>query len=135
MLQVQGRSDLILRLEVIKKAIMVGPILLGIFYSIYAMVSASILTSFINFCLNSHYSGPYLGYSTKDQIKDFLPSFGIAVFMELILLAISLLPISYYVLFPLQLIIGAAIVLCLCEKLKLSEYIEIKGILLSKLRR
>lgn len=135
MLQVQGRSDLILRLEIIKKSIMVGPILLGIFYSIYAMVSASILTSFINFCLNSHYSGPYLGYSTKDQIKDIFPSFGIAVLMELILLGISLIPISCYILLPLQIIVAAVVVLTICEKLKLSEYIEIKGILLSKIRR
>lgn len=45
-LQVKGRSDLFLKLEIIKKIIAVGPIVVGIAYGIEYMLWGSVLTSF-----------------------------------------------------------------------------------------
>ena len=128
MLQVQGRSDLFLKLEIIKKCIAIGPLLLGIFIDIYLMVGCGILTSFICYYLNAYYSGPYLNYSVKEQIKDILPSFIIAVIMAIPVSLMSFLPINPFALFPLQVIAGAFITICLCEWKHLPEYIEIKEI-------
>lgn len=128
MLQVQGRTDLFLKLEIIKKIIMIGPLLLGIFFNIYLMVGCSFITSCINLAINSHYSGPYLNYSTKDQIKDVLPSLGVALAMALPVYAMSYLPLNHWILLPLQIIAGAIITISICEKKKLPEYLEIKGI-------
>lgn len=72
-LQVKGRSDLFLKLEIIKKTIAVFPILIGIFYGIEYMLWGSVLTSFIAYFLNSHYSADLIRYSTIEQIKDVLP--------------------------------------------------------------
>jgi len=62
-LQVKGRSDLFLKLEIIKKTIAVFPILIGIFYGIEYMLWGSVLTSFIAYFLNSYYSADLIRYS------------------------------------------------------------------------
>lgn len=128
MLQVQGRSDLFLKLEIIKKCISVGPILLGVFVDIYMMVVGSLVVSCISYYLNAYYSGPYLNYSIKDQIMDILPSFFVAVIMAVPVYIISYLPLPSYILFPIQIISGAIIVITICELKKLPEYIELKNI-------
>lgn len=84
MLQVQGRSDLFLKLEIIKKIVAVGPLLLGIFVGIYWMLIGSVMTGFFAYYLNARYSGPFLKYSITEQIKDILPSFGVALTMALV---------------------------------------------------
>lgn len=128
MLQVQGRSDLFLRLEIIKKIIAIGPLLLGIFVDIYWMLGSSVLTGLISYYLNAYYSGPFLNYSIKEQIKDILPSFGVAVTMAIPVFAMSFIPMTPFVLLPLQILVGAAITIAICEAMKLPEYLELKGI-------
>jgi len=135
MLQVQGRSDLFLKLEIIKKIIAVGPLLLGVFVSIYWMVGGSVITSFIAYYLNAYYSGPFLNYSIKDQVKDILPSFGVAVAMAIPVFLISFIPITPYILFPLQIIVGALLTILICERFKLPEYIELKGIVIPVIKK
>lgn len=128
MLQVQGRSDLFLKLEIIKKVIAVGPLLLGIFIDIYLMLAGSFVTSLINYYLNAYYSGPYLNYSIKEQVKDILPSFGLAVAMAAPVYAMSFIPLNPFILLPLQIVAGAIITISICEVTKLPEYLELKGI-------
>lgn len=128
MLQVQGRSDLFLKLEIIKKIIAIGPLLLGIFVNIYWMLGGSVLTGFIAYYLNAYYSGPFLNYSIKEQVKDILPSFGVAVAMDVPVFAMSFIPLNPYILLPLQIVAGAIIIVTICEVTRLPEYLELKGI-------
>ena len=128
MLQVQGRSDLFLRLEIIKKIIAIGPFFLGIFVNIYWMLGGSVVTGFICYYLNAYYSGPFLNYSIKEQIKDILPSFGVAISMAVPVFAMIFIPLNPYILLPLQIAAGAIITISICETTKLPEYLELKGI-------
>lgn len=134
MLQVQGRSDLFLKLEIIKKIIAVGPILLGIFLSIEWMLWGWAATGIIGFYLNSRYSGMLIGYSSGAQVKDILPSFGVASVMMAALYALSLTGMPPFALLAVQLLAGAGITIGLCELLKLDEYRELKNIVLGLLR-
>lgn len=130
MLQVQGRSDLFLRLEIIKKIIAIGPLLLGIFVNIYWMLGGSVVTGCIAYYLNAYYSGPFLKYSIKEQIMDILPGFGVAVAMAVPVFAMSFIPFNPSILLPLQIAAGAIITISICEVTKLPEYIELKGIVI-----
>ena len=130
-LQVQGRSDLFLKLEIIKKFIAIGPLLLGIFVGIYWMLAGSLFISLISYYLNAYYSGDFLNYSIKEQVKDILPSFGVAVAMAIPVFAMSFIPMNPFMLLPLQIVVGAFITITICEATKLPEYIEIKGIAMS----
>ncbi len=128
MLQVQGRSDLFLKLEIIKKAIAVIPLVFGIFVGIYWMLWGSVITGFIAYYLNAYYSGKFLDYSIWEQIKDIFPSFVVAAVMALIVWCLTFINLSSIVLLMIQLIVGGIIVIILCEITKLDSYIEVKDI-------
>lgn len=128
MLQVQGRSDLFLKLEIIKKCVAVIPLLLGIFINIYWMLWGSVVTGIFAYFLNSYYSGPFLNYSIKEQVKDILPSFGVALTMAIPVFAMSFIPLNPFILLPLQIVVGAVITIGICEATKFPEYMELKGI-------
>ena len=127
-LQVKGRSDLFLKLEIIKKIIGVIPILLGIFVGIYSMLITSVFAGMISYYLNAYYTSPLLDYGIKEQVKDILPSLGVSVAMAVPVFAMSFIPLNPFILLPLQIVAGAIITISICEVTKLPEYLEIKGI-------
>lgn len=135
MLQVQGRSDLFLKLEIVKKIIAVGPLLLGIFIGIDWMLWGSLATSIIAYFLNARYSGTLIGYPIRAQIKDILPSFGVAAAMAACVWPLVLLNLRPIWMLLVQLCAGAAVTIGLCEALRLPEYAEIKDTALGFLRR
>lgn len=126
MLQVQGRSDLFLGLEIIKKIIALGPLMIGAFVGILPMLYTNIITSVIAYFLNSHYSGKLLGYSSWMQIRDIAPLYGIAILLALSVYFLKFLPVTYWIVLPLQLILGTIVFFVLCTVTKQEEYLEIK---------
>lgn len=131
MLQVQGRSDLFLKLEVLKKLIGIIPILLGILIDIKVMLWASVLVGIFDYFLNSYYSGKFIGYSTWAQIKDILPSFCIAAFMAIVVYLVKIVELRPIWTLISQLSVGLFIVIVISELVRLPEYLEIKNIILS----
>lgn len=126
MLQVQGRSDLFLILEIIKKIIGLGPLFVGAFVGIMPMLYTSLLTTIIAYFLNSYYSGKLLGYSSWMQIKDVAPSYCIAMVVAMAVYFLKNLSITYWIVLPLQIIIGIAVILIICKITKNEEYKEIR---------
>jgi O-antigen/teichoic acid export membrane protein len=135
MLQVQGRSDIFLYLEIVKKIIAIGPLCIGIFYDIYWMLIGSIITGFICFFLNSYYTGKKLRYSSWKQLKDVAPSYGVALVIAITVYFLKYLPFNHWVILPMQIIIGVIVFFIVCETTKLSEYLEIKNIALSTINK
>ena len=135
MLQVQGRSDLFLLLEIIKKMVSLGPLFIGAFVGIIPMLYTIILTSIIAYFLNSYYSGKLLGYSSWMQIKDIAPSYGIAIVVALSVFFMKYLPISFWYILPIQIIIGTVVFFIICHVTKIKEYTDIKNIVLPKLKK
>ena len=121
MLEVQGRSDLFLGLEIIKKIIAVGPLFIGAFIGIMPMLYTNLITTVIAFFLNSHYSGKMVGYSSWMQIKDVAPSYGIATAVALSVFFLKFLPITNWVILPLQGIIGLTTFLMVCRLFHIEE--------------
>lgn len=128
MLQVQGRSDIFLYLEIAKKVIAVGPICLGIFVNVYWMLIGTIITGIIAFFLNSYYTGKQLGYTSWAQIRDIAPSYLVSFIIALSVYFLKYLPISNWIILPLQIIVGIVVFFVVCQLLKLEEYKEVKGI-------
>ena len=122
-------------MEILKKIVGVIPLCLGIFVNIYYMLIGSVFVGFFSYFLNARYSGPFLNYSIKEQVKDIMPGFSIALLVALPVYAISYLPLNPFILLPMQLLVGLLIVLILCEKAGLEEYKEIKSIVLGLLKK
>jgi len=135
MLNVQGRSDLFLKLEIIKKIIAVPVIMAGIFWGIKAMIGGMIILSFIAYYLNSYYSGRLIDYPMKEQILDILPSFLIAVLMGLIVYFTGIILQTGNILkLLIQLATGSLIVFVICEIIKFGDYLYIKEIVIDKIK-
>lgn len=135
MLQVKGRSDLFLGLEIIKKIIALGPLFIGAFIGILPMLYTSIIGVIISFFLNSHYSGRMIGYSSWMQIKDVAPSYGIATTISLSVYFLKFLPITYWVVLPFQLLLGVVVFFLINHITKREEYMEIMKILTPYLQK
>ena len=134
-LQVKGRSDLFLKLEIIKKIIAVGPLVLGVLFSIEYMLWGSVCTSFIAYFLNSYYSANLINYPTKEQIKDILPTFLVSFVTATAMWSLTLLHLSNCLLLPLQCLLGIILAVLIYERLQLPEYTEVKRLTLMLLRR
>ena len=135
MLQIQGRSDIFLVLEIIKKIIAVGPICLGIFVNIRWMLIGSIVAGIASFFLNSYYSGRELGYSSWRQLRDVAPSYVVAVIVAFSVYFLKYLPLSEYIILPLQVVTGAVVFFSVCKASKVEEYAELRGIAVPYLNR
>ena len=128
MLQVQGRTDIYLYVEIAKKILAVIPVCLGIFVNIYWMLIGTVFTGIIAFFLNSYYTGKKLGYTSWMQLKDVAPSYCIATIIALSVYFFKYLAISYWIVLPLQIIVGVVVFFVTCEITKLEEYVDLKEI-------
>lgn len=133
LLNVKGRSDLFLKLEIIKKILVIPVILIGIFLGIMPMLIGMIIHSFICYFLNSQYAGLLINYSVKEQLNDITAGFLIAISVGIIIfiptLFINILPI---VMLSAQLSLGIILVLSISEFLKIEPYLDIKAIIIEK---
>jgi O-antigen/teichoic acid export membrane protein len=131
MLQVKGRSDLFLRLEIIKKILAVPIIIIGVLLGIKAMILGMILLNIIAFYINSYWSGSLIGYSTLEQVKDIIPSFCIALFVgSFVFLIGHLIVLSNLLILLVQLSLGTFLIIVIVEIFRMESYIYMKDILL-----
>lgn len=135
MLQIQGRSDIFLYLEITKKIIGLIPLAMGIFINIYWMLIGSVIVGFISFFLNSYYTGKKLAYSSWAQLKDVSASYVVALAIAISVYFLKYLPLSYWVILPVQIDIGIIVGVIICENLQITEYIEIKNIIFSAVKK
>ena len=136
MLQVQGRSDLFLKLEIVKKAIAIGPLCLGIFVGIDWMLWGWVGTGIISYWLNARYSGRLIGYSIWHQIKDILPSFMTAALMFAIVYSMTfIVSLKPAWMMAVQISTGVILVVAISELFRLPEYLEIKGLALNIVKK
>ena len=79
-LQVYGRSDLFLKLEIIKKCITIISVITAFQYGVLGLVWSSVFTSFAALGVNMFYSSKLINYPIYKQIKDLNVTFLIAFF-------------------------------------------------------
>lgn len=83
-LQVKGRSDYFLKLEIIKKIQGVIVLCVTVPMGIVAMCYGSLISSIISLVWNTHYTKKLIGYGFFAQMKDLLPIIVHALVMGLI---------------------------------------------------
>lgn len=76
-----GRSDIFLKLEIIKK--IVGLVVLGVtlFYGVYAIAFGMLITGIISSFINAYPNLKLLNYGYKEQWKDIMPSLLLSLVM------------------------------------------------------
>ena len=74
LLQVKGRSDLFLRLEIIKKVIITVAIILSVPFGIIGICIGSVCTSIICLAINTFYTGKLIHVGFVRQMRDMAPT-------------------------------------------------------------
>lgn len=93
LLQVQGRSDLFLKLEIIKKLLGVSILCITVPMGLIAMCLGSIVGSFLSLVVNTHFTGKLIQVGFVQQMRDLLPTLlysltmGVLVFLIVNLLS------------------------------------------------
>ena len=72
-LQIKGRTDLLLKLEVIKKILFSIVLIFSVQFGIYGMLYGSICFSLLAFYVNTYYTGKFINYKSFEQIQDIVP--------------------------------------------------------------
>ncbi len=106
-----GRSDLILKMEIIKKTCyFIVIVLFLIFTDAPEMLAvACLVNTLIATIVNTFPNRKIIGYSYRLQILDLLPNLITSIIMGLCILMVGLLPINKLVLLILQIILGCAV--------------------------
>ena len=105
LLYVKGRSDLALRLEIIKKIIAITILLASIPLGIIGMCLGRVLYSLIATYANTYYTNSLIGLSFRTQLKDIIPYLILSLAMGGVVYATTYLGLSNII----QLIIGITI--------------------------
>lgn len=101
-----GRSDLYLKLEIIKKAVGVTALLISMQISVYAIAFSGVITTMISAFINAFPNKKLLGYGYFEQIKDMLPAIFYSVVMAGAVLLAGLIPIGTFPVMCIQILVG-----------------------------
>jgi O-antigen/teichoic acid export membrane protein len=70
LLNVKGRSDLVLKVGLVKKAVNLTLLFLAVPYGVFGIVVSQVIGTFLALIPNTYFSARLVGYSPLDQIKD-----------------------------------------------------------------
>ncbi len=121
-IKAMGRSDLFLKLEIIKKIVGIIAILITMNISVWAMCLSLLVTSVLCQVINAWPNNKLLNYNFFEQLKDILPSIGMAMIMFISVIAINLINIPILISVVLQILIGGIIYILLAKLLKIEAY-------------
>ena len=126
LLKALGRSDLFLRLEVIKKVLIVANIAATSRWGITVMIFGMIVTSLISYYLNAYYTAVLIGYSMWEQLRDMCPYLIMSIMMGMAVYAVGLLPFpNDWPMLLAQIALGIIVYIALCRTFRLKTFIEI----------
>ncbi|MCL1671853.1 lipopolysaccharide biosynthesis protein [Elizabethkingia ursingii] len=84
-LQVKGKSNLFLYLEIAKKILTIIILLISFYFGFYGLLWGQVIFSVLCLFINTHYAGKFLNYNAFQQFKDIIPLFFISFCMGLII--------------------------------------------------
>lgn len=124
-LQVKGRSDLFLLIEIIKKTVFTILILLSLYFKlgILGLIGATVVNSHLSFFINTYFSAKEIAYSTTSQMKDLFPTYVISLIMggAVYLLGNLLSVDNLFLLLVCQITSGLFIYIVLCKLVRIQE--------------
>jgi O-antigen/teichoic acid export membrane protein len=136
-LNVFGRSDLFLKLEIVKKMMLVVVVAICFSFGIMGLVWASAINSVLALIINTHYGGKFLNYPTKNQLLDLLPTIIIVFLSILIVYGFEQIYCSKNIFLDIffSFIVFLSSLILISEKTKLVPYINIKQLVLAQVKK
>ena len=117
-----GRSDIFLKLEIIKKFIGLTVIAVTLPFGIYALVGGGIFVSIIGTVINAFPNKRLINYSFQEQWKDIMPSLGLSIIMGIAVHSIQFFCLPIWETLVLQVIMGISIYVIFSWLFKLESF-------------
>lgn len=117
-----GRSDIFLKLEILKKIIGLAAVLLTMNISVMAMAYSLFVTSILGQIFNSWPNKKLLNYSYLDQLKDMLPQISLSCLMGAVVYSIQFAELNDMATLILQFIVGIVVFTGLSKIFKISSF-------------
>ena len=121
-IKAMGRSDLFLRLEIIKKVVGILAVLITFKVSVMAMAYSLLVTSVLSQIINSWPNKKLMNYSYIEQLKDIIPGIGLAVFMGGCVYCINFLHLNNWLTLVIQVSLGVFLYILLSALFKLEAF-------------
>ena len=135
-LNVKGRSDLFLKLEIVKKIVLVITISVSIPFGILGLLWGSVIASTLALFINSHYSGKFINYNVFEQMRDVSPIVLICLISGLLTWGVDQILMSFHSIDLIRLIlaslVGVLSYLAMAILFKFQSLQDIKTIILKK---
>lgn len=120
-----GRSDVFLKLEIVKKIVGILILIITVPMGLYSMALGQIITGIISSFINAYPNKKLLNYSYLEQVKDLCPIIIISLVMGLIIYPISFLNLGNLLILILQCIIGGIIYIIFSWLFKIDAFNQI----------
>ena len=134
LLQVKGRSDLFLRLEIIKKIIGVSILCITIPFGLIAMCWSTVLSSIIALVINTFYTGKLINLGFLKQMKDILPTFILSVLMGgVVFLTVRFLIVNPLLQILMGLVVGIAFFVIVAKICRFKELEDVLSLVIKKI--
>ena len=129
-----GRSDIFLKLEIIKKVLGILALIITVmcFSSPIAIAMTGVFTGVISCFINAYPNKRLINYSYKEQVEDILPSFFISIAMFICISLLANLKVGIVYLLIIQVLAGIIVYLTLSLIFKLRPFIKILNIILKR---
>lgn len=113
-----GRSDIFLRLEVIKKILGLAILAFSLPFGVNAIALGQVVSSIISTFINAYPNRHLLNYSYKEQFIDIMPSLSISIAMGLVVYLFNFLSLPPWQILITQIISGITIYTLLAKVFK-----------------
>lgn len=104
-----GRSDIFLKLEVIKKVLGLIVLAISLPFGVYAIALGQLLSGIISSFINAYPNKILLNYGYTEQVSDVLPSLALSAMMGIVVYAFNLLKIAIWRKLLIQVFIGTVV--------------------------
>lgn len=126
-----GRSDLFLKLEIIKKSYGITALAIAVFCfdSPIAIAMTGAVTTVLSCFVNAYPNKKLIGYSYFEQMRDLLPSMVLSLIMCGTVLTVELIGLSDMLTLVLQVLVGVGVYIGLSAALKIETFYYLLGTL------
>lgn len=104
-----GRSDIFLKLEIIKKTMGLFILAITVFYGVYAIALGQVLSGIISSFINAYPNKKLLNYSYNEQWNDIYPSLLLSLAMGIVVYSLKWLGMSVLITLIIQVCVGVIV--------------------------
>lgn len=117
-----GRSDLFLKLEIVKKVVGLSILLFSIRFGVFVMACFGVIESIISQIINAWPNSKLLKYNYLEQIKDIIPNMLLTVLMGAIVYSVNFLSLGNVKTLLIQIPLGVIVYIILSITFKIDSY-------------